>query len=468
MNNKFNNNNGYENMDNENIVEVIDINEVEILEDNKGYRKDHEDYYKNVIDEAVKGNYKKNKKKNKLLMSAAACALIFSFTGGFLANGYLNSKNANRTENMSYNESNKDQSESNEDSNKSDDNTNKPEDSGVEESGDKGDLSTEEIAKLVSPSVVTVTATSSGNLFGQGKSGVGTGFIVDKDGKVITNYHVIDGSNEIELTLYDGREVRAKVVATSRKDDLALLQIVDKIEVPGVANLAKDDTVNAGQEVVAIGNPLGKELSGTVTKGIISAPKRIVNMDGFDKEFMQIDAAINPGNSGGPLINSKGEIIGVNTAKRGGENVEGIGFAVPIKYVRQLLENPENYTNENEQPQNGYSNGYDESYPADQYPWGGYLEQYPGEYSGDQGNSRVRLGIKVSEKNGGILVSEVESGSLAEAAGVKVNDIIVGINGVKVTSASELKRQLNLLNSGQSIELNVERNGKVISLVLTV
>lgn len=461
MSNKFNNE--YENKDNENIIEVIDIEEVEIVENN---REDNGNYYRKVIDEVAVDKDKKNKKKNKIIVSAAACALVVSFAGGFLVNDYLlNRNNWNKTQNMSYNVGNNEQSTSNEDTNKSEE-TNKSEDTGVDKSVGKENLSTEEIAKLVSPAVVTVTSTTAGNMFTQAQEGVGTGFIVDKGGMVVTNYHVIEGASKITLTLYDGSEVNAKILRTSKKDDLALLQITDDVEMPGVATLADSDTVNAGQEVVAIGNPLGKELSGTVTKGIISAPKRIITMDGIDKEFMQIDAAINPGNSGGPLINTKGEIIGVNTAKTSGENVEGIGFSVPIKYVRELLENPENYTNENSQSQNGVGNGYGDSYQEGQYPWGGYSEQYPDSYSGNQASNGVTLGVKVVETNGGILVAEVEKGSIAEASGMQANDIIVGVNGVRVRSTSELKAQLNSLYSGQSAELNVQRNGKVISLAL--
>ena len=458
MNNKFNH-------ENENVIEVIDINEVEILEENREYRKGNGGYYRNVIDEAAIDRDKKNKKKNKILVSVATCALVFSFAGGFLANNYLNSNNFNKTQNLAYSVSDKEKSTSSEDTNNSkvnnnDQDTNNATNNGVDSSEKKATLTTEEIAKLVSPAVVTVTATS------RTQQGVGTGFIVDQDGLVITNYHVIEGSTQLSLTLYDGTEVSAQILRTSQKDDLALLQITDDIEMPGVATLSQSDTVNAGQDVVAIGNPLGVELSGTVTKGIVSSPQRIVSMDGFDREYIQIDAAINPGNSGGPLINAQGEIIGVNTAKTSGENVEGIGFSVPIKYVRDLIENPENYTNENStsenvQSQNGFSNGYGGSYQGGQYS-----QQYPDAYSGNQESSGVTLGVKVAETGSGIFVSEVEKGSIAEASGVQANDIIVGVNGVRVMSVSELKAQLNSLYNGQNLELNVQRNGKIISVAL--
>lgn len=453
MNNKFNN-------ENENVIEVIDINEVEILEGNREYRKGNESYYRNVIDEAAidRDRNKKNKKRNKIISSVAACALVVSFAGGFLFNDYLlNRSSSNTTQNMAYSVSSNEKSTPN-GATSTAEKTNESTENDVDSSETKATLTTEEIAKLVSPAVVTVTATS------RTQQGVGTGFIVDQDGLVITNYHVIEGSTQLSLTLYDGTEVSAQILRTSQKDDLALLQITDDIEMPGVATLSQSDTVNAGQEVVAIGNPLGKELSGTVTKGIISAPKRIVTIDGFDKEFMQIDAAINPGNSGGPLINTKGEIIGVNTAKTSGENVEGIGFSVPIKYVRELLENPENYTNENSisenvQSQNGFSNG-------NGYQGGQYSQQYPEGYSGNQESSGFTLGVKVADTGTGIFISEVVAGSIAEASGVQANDIIVGVNGVRVKSTSELKAQLNSLYSGQSAQLNVQRNGKVISLAL--
>lgn len=461
MKNKFN---GYEDRDNENVVEVVDIDEVEIVENNKG---DNERHYEDFTDEVAVNGDKRNKRKNKIIISAAACALVASFAGGFLVSDYVINRNSlSKTQNMLYNMNDNEKSTLNEGANKSED-TNKSENTEVEKSVGKENLSTEEIAKLISPAVVTVTSTSAGNIFTQGQQGVGTGFIVDKDGLVVTNYHVIEGASKISLTLYDGREVNAEIVRTSKKDDLALLKVTEATEMPGVVTLSKSDTVNAGQEIVAIGNPLGKELSGTVTKGIISASKRVINMDGIDKEFMQIDAAINPGNSGGPLINTKGEVIGVNTAKTSGENVEGIGFSVPIKYVRELLENPENYTNENAQSQNGYNSWYNDSYQDGWDSWGGYSEQYPDSYSRNQESNGVRLGVKVAETNSGIVVSEVEKGSIAEAAGVQANDIIVGVNGVKLRSVSELKSQLNSLYNGKGIELNVQRNGKIISLALT-
>lgn len=457
MNNKFDNN---INENDEDVREIIDVEEV--VEVNNFSKKEYENYYRNIVDEIVNERYKRNRRKNKVIVSVVACALVFAFSGGFLTNNYLNGKNSNKTQNTEYKVNSNDNSTINKDGNRSlDDESNG--NAAIDSSEKKENLSTEEIAKLVSPSVVTVTATSGGNMFGQSSQGVGTGFVVEKDGKIITNYHVIEDSNDIKVTLYNGKEAKAKIVRTSKKDDLAVLQIVDDIEIPDVATLATDDNVNAGQEIVAIGNPLGAELSGSVTKGIVSSPKRMVNMDGFEKEFIQIDAAINPGNSGGPLINSKGEIIGVNTAKRSGENVEGIGFAVPIKYVIELLENPNNYRNENEQSQNGI-------YQGEQYGWGespeqyqeGYSEQYPG-YSGNNG---VTLGVKVLEGDSGIIVAGIENGGLAEASGVQVGDVIVGVNGVRISSVSDLKEKLTSLNNGKSTKLNIKRNGKSIRVVL--
>ena len=496
MEKKFDHN-GFEDKNIENNLngDEILIDEDDLHDDNIDYRRDYDEYYKKVIEEAVSDLNKKNRKKNKILFTAVTCASLFAFSCGLIANNHLNNRVLASTQDMKYELNNKD---NNQDKDKllRDEELNNKEDK-VEK---KENLSIEEVVKLVSPSVVTITVTSQGNMFTQPKSGVGTGFIVDENGTVVTNYHVIEGATSIVITFKDGTEVTGKVIATSKKDDLAILDIVEEVEVPGIAELSQDDELNAGQEIVAIGNPLGKEFSGTVTRGIISAPTRRITMDGVEKEFIQIDAAINPGNSGGPLINLKGEIIGVNTAKQSGENVEGIGFAVSIKYVRAILENPENYINEEgqnslgqypdnyqygEQPGGGYQGGdypygdqqggypfggqagdYSGDYPyggnSGQYPYGGYSNEE--QYRGEQNSSGIKLGIQIVEKENQIVVVGVEGGSVAERTGIQVNDIIVGIKGVQITSANELKAQLSLLQSGDSIELNVQRNGEVITL----
>ena len=493
MEKKFDDN-GFEDKDidrNLNSGEIL-IDDDDLHEDTINYRKDYDEYYKKVIEEALSDLNKKNKKKNKMMFTAVACISLFAFSSGFITNNYLNNRVLASTQDMKYELNNNDNSKYN-DKTLIEEEVNNKEDKGE----NKENLSIEEIVKLASPSVVTITVTSQGNMFTQPKSGVGTGFIIDENGTVVTNYHVIEGGTSIVITFNNGTEVTAKVVSTSKKDDLAILDIIDDVKMPGIAKLAQDDDINAGQEVIAIGNPLGKEFSGSVTKGIISAPKRIVSMDGVDRDFIQIDAAINPGNSGGPLINLKGEIIGVNSAKKSGDNVEGMGFAVAIKYVRAMLENPESYTNEDVNnlgdqfngqqgggypggnPYDGQQEGYQEGYPFDgqagdysggytyegnsgQYPYGDYSNE--DQYRGEQNTNGVKLGIQIVEKGNEVIVVGVEMESIAEKVGIQENDIIVGVQGVKITSANGLKAQLSLLKKGESIEINALRNGEIITL----
>ncbi len=196
------------------------------------------------------------------------------------------------------------------------------------------------VYKRVSPSVVNITSTSLVFDFFYGtvpQQGQGSGFILDKAGHILTNLHVVAGANRgIEVQLYNKRRFTAKVVGTDKTHDLALLQ-VDAPDLQPVI-LADSSQLNVGQKVYAIGNPFG--LSGTMTRGIISAIRPIRSESGAPiEDAIQTDAAINPGNSGGPLLNSSGEVIGINTmiASNGADQSSGIGFAIPINTAKAVL-----------------------------------------------------------------------------------------------------------------------------------
>ena len=178
--------------------------------------------------------------------------------------------------------------------------------------------------------VSTKTIQSVNGWFQQETEGMGSGFIINEEGYILTNYHVIDGAKEVTVTLSDGREVTASVVNYDSDKDIAMIKINEEVKVPGVVELGDSDALQPGEEVVAIGNPLSKELSSTLTKGIISALNRNVEtQSGVSTNLIQTDTAINAGNSGGPLINTKGQVIGINTLKAS-DGAEGIGFAIPI------------------------------------------------------------------------------------------------------------------------------------------
>lgn len=339
-------------------------------------------------------------KRNKMVMCIVIGASALSFCGGFLGNQYLNKKEEKDITSMKYSSQEKDfnkDSEEKENTSKNEEENSKESNSNVNNENNtnnnssennsnssSGNLSTEEIVKQVSPAVVTVQVSTgvTNNYSNSTQQGIGTGFIVSKDGNIVTNYHVIEGASKVSVIFNNGKEVSAKVIAVNEKDDLAILDVDDSVEMPGIAKLAENDNLNAGQEIITIGNPLGKEFSGTVTKGIISSTSRTVSMNGEQKEFIQIDAAINPGNSGGPLINLKGEIIGVNTAKKSGENIEGMGFSIKIAKVREMINNIENYKVENKANSTG---NYSNSGESGDYSVPSYEVQYNspryGEYS---------------------------------------------------------------------------------------
>jgi len=271
--------------------------------------------------------------------------------------------------------------------------------------------------------------------------GLGSGFIIDRDmGHVLTNNHVIDGADEIEVTLKDGKKLKAKVVGTDPKTDVGLLQLkdFDKADLTEI-RLADSDGIRVGDWVLAIGNPFG--LSQTVTSGIISAKGRAnVNIAEYE-DFIQTDAAINPGNSGGPLVNLRGEAIGMNTAifsQSGG--YMGIGFAVPSNMLKAVLAQLIN---------------------------GGKIE-------------RGQIGVMIQNVTdelkkhfdytgeGGVLVSEVLPGSAAEKAGLKSGDLIVRVDGKPARDASQVKNTIGFTKLGKSVELTIWRDGKEQSITVEV
>jgi serine protease Do len=256
----------------------------------------------------------------------------------------------------------------------------------------------------------------------------GSGFILNANGYVVTNNHVVENAADIQVKLGDGRELPAKVVGRDAKTDLALL----KIEATGlpVIPLGDSTALQVGEPVMAIGNPFGLEQ--TVTTGIVSATGRVIGSGPYDN-FIQTDASINPGNSGGPLINARGEVIGINTAifSRGGGSV-GIGFAVPSSLAKTVI-----------------------TQLADR----GKVE-------------RGWLGVAIqpltqelakSFKRGdttGALVSEVKEGSPAEKAGMKTGDVIVELDGKKVTKATDLPGLVAEMPVGKNVPIVVMRDGR--------
>lgn len=309
----------------------------------------------------------------------------------------------------------------------------------------------------LSPAIVGITnlqAQSNSSLFGSSssdssentESGSGSGVIFKKEnGKayIITNNHVVEGASSLKVSLYDGTEVTAKLVGSDSLTDLAVLQISDD-HVTKVANFGDSSDLRTGETVIAIGDPLGKDLSRTVTQGIVSGVDRTVSMSTSAGEtsinVIQTDAAINPGNSGGPLLNTDGKIVGINSMKISEDDVEGIGFAIPSNDVKPIAEELLS-KGQIERPYIGVS-------MLD-------LEQVPQNYQ------EGTLGLFGSQLNKGVYIREVASGSPAEKAGLKAEDIIIGLKGKETDTGSELRNILYKdAKIGDTVEVKILRNGK--------
>jgi len=291
-----------------------------------------------------------------------------------------------------------------------------------------------EIAKKVSPAVVGVaTKTISSNFFGwqfEPQEGIGSGFIFNESGTVLTNYNVIKGASEVKVIFHNGKEVSAKVVNYKEDADLAVLKITEKVEMPGVLEFGDSDALEVGEQVVAIGNPLGKEFSGSVTTGIISALNREMKFeDGKTLKLIQTDTAINPGNSGGPLINSKGQVIGINTAKIGKQGVEGLGFSIPINEVLNKLDNL--------------------TKPVLKL-----------------GISCINLNEELAKANKlpvGIYIEKVESLSVAQKGVLQPGDVIVKFANKKVGTVQEINKIKDSYKEGDVVPVEFIRDGKTMT-----
>jgi len=256
----------------------------------------------------------------------------------------------------------------------------------------------------------------------------GSGFIISADGYILTNNHMVEGAEKVEVELTDGRKFTAKIIGTDSDSDVAVVKI-DARNLPYL-KLADSDTLEVGEWVLAIGNPLG--LSHTVTAGIVSAKGR----SGFGlatlENFIQTDAAINFGNSGGPLINLDGKVVGINTAIAGSTGNIGIGFAIPINMAKHAYE---------------------------QLVKGGTVERgYLGVFPQDL---EPEMAKAFGLKNGkGVLMPEVTKDSAADKAGLKHNDVILELNGEPVESADSFRNRIAMLKPGTKVDLVVWRDGK--------
>ncbi len=330
-------------------------------------------------------------------------------------------------------------------------NTNKSDDKLVintvdidEQTADKMvDKSTAQISEEVSDTVVEITTEtmSTSMFYGQYVSqGAGSGVIISSDGYIVTNNHVIEGATSITVTLKDKRTFDAKLIGTDSVIDIALLKIDAKDL--NAAVFGDSDKLKVGDKAVAIGNPLG-QLGGTVTDGIISALDRDVVIGDETMHLLQTDTAINPGNSGGGLFDGQGTLVGIVVAKSAGSEIEGLGFAVPINDVIDVVDDLKNH---------------------------GYVTGRPviGVELMDITNPMYAMYYYGSDESG-CFVNGVVSGSGAEKAGISVGDRIVAVNGKEIETAADVEKAVENKKVGDVIELKIERNGneRVIKVTLS-
>lgn len=301
------------------------------------------------------------------------------------------------------------------------------------------------IAKKAGPSIVGVKVNSiAQGVFGNIDSATeeGSGIIYSEDGYIITNYHVIESainnsSATVQVTLPNSDEtLNATIIGSDSTTDLAVIK-VDKTGLTPI-EIGKSSDLQVGDLAVAIGNPLGQELAGSVTVGYISALNRKITTDGRTYQLLQTDAAINPGNSGGALVNSQGQLIGINTVKIGATEVEGIGFAIPcddaLPIIKELIQNKK------------------------------IVRPYIG-------LSGMNLDSATAKRNNiveGIYVAQILANTPAQKAGIQKGDIIVAFDGKEVKTMEELNEIKNTKKIGDTITVKINRAGKEVEVKVTL
>ena len=286
------------------------------------------------------------------------------------------------------------------------------------------------VAKLAADSVVEITTetVSTGVFMSQYvTTGAGSGVIITEDGYIVTNDHVVAGASSIKVRLHNGSEYSASLVGTDDETDIAVI----KIETQGLpaASLGDSATLEVGDLIVAIGNPLGK-LGGTVTEGIISALERDITIDGKEMSLLQHSAAVNPGNSGGGLFNSSGQLIGIVNAKYSDTSYEGLGFAIPLSTAIPVIE---------DLIEHGYVRG-----------------------RVDLGASAIDIvsqyyALYYSVPEYGVYIQSVSAGSDAANAGIRSGDRIVSVDGVEISSSAELEKLVKSHSVGETVTVTLKR-----------
>lgn len=306
---------------------------------------------------------------------------------------------------------------------------------GLENVTQEGGMSLQAIYEKCIPSTVSILCTLPRG------SATGSGVVLSQDGYVITNYHVVEGAAAISVLFTDGRELSARMVGGDKLSDLAVLQVDAQDLTP--AEFGNSDSLRVGDMVVAIGDPLGIELRGTMTDGIVSAINRDLATDGRTLTLIQTNAALNSGNSGGPLINCYGQVIGINTMKIGAftdaAGVEGIGFAIPSITVKDIV---------------------------DQLISQGYVSGRP--TLGLEGESLSTFYQHYYRLPAGLYITHVEPGSDAQAKGIEDGDMLLSVDNQRLTTMEELKSILYDREVGETVEAILFRAGERYRVELTL
>ena len=289
---------------------------------------------------------------------------------------------------------------------------------------------------------INTTGTSGTNFFGQPvqTASAGSGFVLTKDGYIVTNYHVVKDADTVKVTMYNGDEYEAKYVGGDEDYDIAVIK-VEATDLQSVT-LGDSEKLNVGDHVLAVGNPLG-ELTFSMSGGMVSCVNRAINVSGTPFNMIQTDASINPGNSGGPMFNQYGEVVGIVSAKYSSyssESVEGLGFAIPINDVIAMI-------------QDIMTNGYVTNKPYLGITGGTMTSQMAAQYRSD-----------VTE---GVFVYSVEEGSAAAQAGLKMGDVILKVDDTEIESMEDLTAVKKQYSAGDTVSLTIYREGQETTVELT-
>ena len=367
-------------------------------------------------------------KKNRMGLKITALALVCALLGGAVGGGAVWALGGGLSKNeTSINVSNRPATQVS-----------------IQQVDGKTAMSDAEVYAANVNSVVSIntTGTSGTNFFGQPvqTASAGSGFVLTKDGYIVTNYHVVKDADTVKVTMYNGDEYEAKYVGGDEDYDIAVIK-VEATELQPVT-LGDSEKLNVGDHVLAVGNPLG-ELTFSMSGGMVSSVNRAINVSGTPFNMIQTDASINPGNSGGPMFNQYGEVVGIVSAKyssTGNEAVEGLGFAIPINDVIAMI-------------QDIMTNGYITNKPYLGITGGSMTEQMAAQY---------RFDI-----TSGVFVYSVEEGSAADKAGLKMGDVITKVDDHDIKTMEDLTAVKKQYSAGDTSTLTVYREKQTITVELT-